>query len=134
MRRMILSLAMLGLAACGNGGNDCNFDINAILNGSNGENINSRWECNAEGAFATFALFADGTGGAVVNDDVFELDAFAWDEIGCGEVSFQGFAIGGGSFSGTVDNLSGSKNQGTLTLRINQDGVSTNVACTLINI
>lgn len=134
MKKMIVAMiATFGLAACG-GGDDCDFNISSILNGSTGDNINSRWECNAEGAFATFAIFADGTGGAVVNNGAFELDAFTWEEVGCGEVDFQGFAVGGGAFSGTVDNLSGSINQGTLTLRITQEGVSTNVACTLIDV
>ncbi len=129
---LIISLIILPFfSGCGSAA-VCAFNLAQAFNTA-GVNL---WACSGIGVLGGFTIFSDGTGEALGATTGFPIeDTFTWQDAGCAEITTVGFnfAIGVG-FTAEEVNLDGSIASGTLSFTHIEDGVSTDVSCTLITL
>ena len=119
---LIIALSLLNAGGCGGGGGgqDCDFNLNRILNGPDFDTAHSEWICDT---MVEFALYADGTG-----IEPFDIGFFTYQRSGCRSLDFQ--ADEGGS--GSIINLDGSRDSDFLSFDlVSEDFGNFPVNCTL---
>jgi len=105
---LFVGLGLLNIGGCGGsgGGDECDFDFDAFLNGADFQTATSQWNCtdNFDQQFSIQA-FEDGTGFSTSG-----VGIFTYQRTGCRMLVYQS-AIG----NATVSNLQGSIDSGVLT-------------------
>jgi len=102
---VLLSFFIIGSCGGSGGGEGCDFDFDAFLNGANAQVADSQWDCvdNFDELFS-FQIFEDGTGFST------GVGVFTYQQTGCRSLNFQS-APG----NATVSNIQGSIDSGFLT-------------------
>jgi len=102
---VLLSLGLIGGCGGSGGGEGCDFDFDAFLNGVNAQFADSQWDCiDSFDQLFSFQAFEDGTGFST------GVGPFTYQQTGCRSLNFQS-----GAGNGTVSNIQGSIDSGILT-------------------
>jgi len=119
---LVVAVSFLSAGGCGGGGGDqdCDLNLNSILNGPDFDTAHSEWICDT---MLEFALYADGTG-----IEPLDIGFFTYQRSGCRSLEFQADEGGAGS----IINLEGSRDLDFLSFDlVSEDFGNFPVNCTL---
>ena len=107
---VLLSLGLIGGCGGSGGGEGCDFDFDAFLNGVNANQATSQWDCvgSKPGEIVpdfVFQAFEDGTGFSTS-----DVGIFTFQQTGCRSLNYQS-----GAGNATISNIQGSIDSGVLT-------------------
>lgn len=116
----VLPLCLFLVACASSQNEDCNFEIESILNGENLATPSSEWDCRRQDESFTLALYSDKTGTHSF------LGKFTWKDLGCGNYAYHSAAG-----SGQAGGLSLSADSRQLSYTDSFQGQFSSVFCTL---